>query len=136
MKKTMKLFAAMFCAAMVFAFTGCSKDYENDIIGSWKVISATITETYQGETHTETQTPEGLNILTFNSDHTYQGSTDGQVNDSGTWSIDGDKLTMNSVEDGALVFTIDIDGSDMTLTTSMSFGSEGSYKMIMKLKKV
>ena len=136
MKKTMKLFAAMFCAAMVFALTGCSKDYENDIIGSWKVISITETETYQGETQTNSETPEGLNILTFNSDHTYQASTDGQVEDSGTWSIDGDKLTMNSVEDGAQNFTIDIDGSDMTLTASMSFGSEGSYKMIMKLKKV
>lgn len=136
MKKTMKLFAAMFCATMMLAVTGCSKDYENDIIGSWKVISITETETYQGETQTYSETPEGLNILTFNSDHTYQASSDGQVGDSGTWSLDDDKLILTDSENTRQNFTIDIDGSDMTLTASMSFGSEGSYKMIVKLKKV
>ena len=134
--KTMKVFAAMFVAATMFAFTSCSKDYENDIIGSWKAISMTYTETYQGQSHTETQTPDGLNILTFNSDHTYQASTDGHVEDSGTWSIDGDKLTLNSVGNDSQNFTIDIDGSDMTLTANMNFGSEGSYKVVVKLKKV
>lgn len=136
MKKSKKLFAVMFCAAMAFAFMGCSKDFENDILGSWKVISMTYTETYQGQTHTETDTPEGLKVITFNSDHTYQGTTDGQVEDSGTWSLDDDKLTLNSVEDGTQNFTIDIDGSDMTLTASMSFGDDGSYKAVLKLKKV
>ena len=139
----MKLFAALFCAVMTLAFTGCSKDdFEKDIVGTWKAISITFTEVYDGQSHTETETPEGDSRITFNSDKTYQLTTDGEVVARGTWNIKDDKLTMTITEGDGIGMenaTIDIDGSDMTLTMSESYSEGGrtmSITIVMKLKKV
>lgn len=137
----MKVFAAMFCAAMVFAFTGCSKDLEKEIVGSWRWESTTITETIQGQSHTETDTPdEGEStIFTFNEDNTcsetvtYEGQT---FTTTGTYSLNGDQLTIQlQDQDEPSTSTVDIDGSDMTLTYTESYG-EASIKMVAKMKKI
>lgn len=145
MMKRMKLFAALFCAALTLGLSSCSKDdFEKDIVGTWKALDITYTETYNGESHTETMTPDGDNRLTFNSDKTFVATTDGVTEASGTWSISDDKLTMTgtSVEDGRTMtekYTIDIDGSNMTLSNSEDYSEAGvtaSMKMVMRLKKV
>lgn len=131
----------MFCTAMVFAFTGCSKDLEKDIIGSWRLVNTTITETIQGQSHTETETPdEGEStIMTFNEDNTCSESVtyDGQTfTSTGTYSINGDQLTIHFAgEEEPTTSTIDIDGSNMTLTYTESYG-EASIKVVAKLKKI
>ena len=131
----------MFCAAMFFAFTGCSKDFEKDIVGSWRLVSTTITETIQGQSHTETETPdEGEStIMTFNEDNTcsesvtYEGQT---FTTTGTYSINGDQLTIQlQDQDEPSTSTIDIDGNNMTLTYTESYG-EASIKVVAKLKKI
>lgn len=139
--KSMKFFAAMFVAATMFAFTGCSKDYEDEIIGTWKVTSISVTETFNGQSHTEDETPQGEYTLTFNEDKTVvataveEGHTE---TDNGTYSIDDDTLIM-TLEGETQRLAIDIDGNDMTLTLNQSF-SEGdmtmSMKAVMKLKKI
>ena len=141
MKKMMKMFAVMFVAATVFAFTGCSKDYEDEIIGTWKVKNITITETFNGQSHTEDETPEGECTITFNEDKTVVATTveDGYTEtENGTYSIDDDTLIM-TLDGETQKLAIDIDGDDMTLTLNQSF-SEGdmsmSMKMVMKLKKI
>ena len=139
--KSIKFFAAMFVAASMFALTGCSKDYEDEIIGTWKVTSITITETFNGQSHTEEETPQGEYTLTFNEDKTVVATTveEGHTEtDNGTYSIDDDTLIM-TLEGETQRLAIDIDGDDMTLTASESFSEGGmtaSMKMVMKLKKI
>jgi hypothetical protein len=139
--KSIKFFAAMFVAASMFAFTGCSKDYEDEIIGTWKVTSIIVTETFNGQSHTEDETPQGENTLTFNEDKTVVATTveEGHTEtENGTYSIDDDTLIM-TLEGETQRLAIDIDGNDMTLTLNQSF-SEGdmtmSMKAVMKLKKI
>lgn len=138
----MKFIAAMMCAAMVFALTGCSKDLDKDIVGTWKVTDVTITETYNGQSHTESETIEDDMRLIFNEDKTFQATTNGRVEVSGTWSLKDDQLTMINNSDGDLGFetaTVKIDGNSMTLTSTQteSFSGESfSMKIIMTLQKV
>jgi len=136
----MKMFAAMFCAAMVFALAGCSKeDFEKDIIGTWKVTNVTMSETYQGQTHTESAVPEGDNRITFKEDKTFQATTDGEVEASGTWSIKDDKLTFNTTYGEMMgdfeTVTVDIDGNSMTFSMSESH-DQMRVNIVVSLKKV
>ena len=129
----------MFCAAMVFAFTGCSKDLEKDIVGSWSMVSTTIFETIQGQTHTETETPEEgeSTIFTFNEDNTCSKSVTyaGQnFTTNGTYSIKDDQLTI-TMEEQTSTGKIEIDGSDMTLTFTETQG-EVTLKVVSKFKRV
>ena len=138
--KTMKFFAAMCCAVMMFAFTGCSKDLEDEIIGSWSLVSETVIETYNGQSHTETEYPEegDSTIITFNEDNTYTEVVIYDGNDfttTGTYSINGDKLTINPEDDEPSTGTLEIDGKNMTLTYSESYGNM-SIKAVGKFKKI
>ena len=140
--KSMKVLAAMFIAASMVALTGCSKDTENEIIGSWRLLSTTITETYQGQTHSETETltEDEVIIYTFNANNTFSLSTNYEGDDftrTGSYSLNGDKLTMKFDDEDEVSFTgtVKIDGSDMTLTFAESNGGE-SIEMVSRLKKV
>lgn len=138
----MKFIAAMMCAAMVFALTGCSKDLDKDIVGTWKVTDVTITETYNGQSHTESEPIEDDMRLIFNEDKSFQATTNGRVEVSGTWSLKDDQLTMINNSDGDLGFetaTVKIDGNSMTLTSTQTESYNGesfSMKIIMTLQKV
>lgn len=138
----MKFIAAMMCAAMVFALTGCAKDLDKDIVGTWKVTDVTITETYNGQSHTESETIDDDERLIFNEDKTFQATTNGRVEVSGTWSLKDDQLTMINNSDGDLDFetaTVKIDGNSMTLTSTQTESYNGesfSMKIIMTLQKV
>ena len=138
----MKFIAAMMCAAMVFALTGCSKNLDKDIVGTWKVTDVTITETYNGQSHTESETIDDDERLIFNEDKTFQATTNGRVEVSGTWSLKDDQLTMINNSDGDLDFetaTVKIDGNSMTLTSTQTESYNGesfSMKIIMTLQKV
>ena len=138
----MKFIAAMMCAAMVFALTGCSKDLDKDIVGTWKVTDVTMTETYNGQSHTESEPIEDDMRLIFNEDKTFQATTNGRVEVSGTWSLKDDQLTMINNSDGDLDFetaTVKIDGNSMTLTSTQTESYNGesfSMKIIMTLQKV
>ena len=140
MKKAMKMFAALFSAAIVFAFTGCTKDLEKDIVGSWKTVGGTVTQTIDGESHTTPVTlGEGdSTIMTFNEDHTYVNVTvyGGQSRTgTGTYSIKDDKLTLTDSKGDVTVCTIDIDGDEMTLTYVES-REEGPVTMVVVLKRI
>ena len=141
MKKSLKFFAAMCCAAMMFVFTGCSKNLEDEIIGSWKLQSTTITENIDGQSHTETETygENEIVIYTFNEDKTFSQEITFEsqtYTKSGTYSVSGDKLTFTSNgEDEPYTCTVKIDGKDMTLTYSQSYGG-ATITEVAQLKKV
>jgi hypothetical protein len=141
MKKTMKKFAAICCAVMVLAFTGCSKNLEEEIIGSWRMQSITQTEDFHGQSHSETVIfdEDEIVIFTFNEDNSFsQESINGEqtFTRSGTYSISGDKLTF-IIPDEEEPFTsvVKIDGSDMTLTYSEIHGEE-TVNVVASLKKI
>ena len=138
----MKVLAAMFVAASMFALVGCSKDEEKEIIGSWRLLSTTVTETYQGQTHSETETPteDEVVIFTFNENNTFSLSTNYEGNEftrTGSYSLNGDKLSMkyDDEDEFSSTGTVKIDGSDMTMTFTGTY-EDSSYETVSRLKKV
>ena len=136
----MKVFAAMFCAAMVFAFMGCSKeDLAKDILGTWKATSIIHSETYQEQSHTMTEAPEGDRRITFKSDRSFETTTNGDVDGTGAWNIVNGKLQMTPVgivmHLGVEPVSVDVDGNDMTLTKS-EIRNYVEIKVVIKFKKV
>ena len=103
MKKAMKFLTVAFVAALALAVTGCQKDPEDLIIGSWQVESQVYTTTTGSRTHTETETPQPGEsvVLTFNKDLSFVGTMtwteDGETvseTHHGTYSISGDQVAM------------------------------------------
>jgi len=136
----MKVFAAMFCAAMVFAFVGCSKeDPAKDIFGTWKAITIIHSETYQGQSHTMTEEPQGDRRISFNEDRSFKTTTNGSVDGTGAWYLVEDKLVLTPVgivaELASEPVTADIDGNDMTLTKS-EIRNYVEIKVAIKFKRV
>jgi len=135
-------------AALALAVTGCQKDPEDLIIGSWQVESQVYTTTAGSRTHTETETPQPGEsvVITFNKDLSFVATTtwveDGEttsVSDRGTYSISGDLLTVVSThswenEDGELqsdvetmTFTIkSLDKKEMVLSMSETETEDGT----------
>lgn len=143
MKKGLKVFAAMFCAAMMIGFTACSKDdkvnYEKDIIGSWLLEGRTITQTVNGQTITEPDPIEEGESETyiFREDKTVSSIVvmgDNTFTSEGTYSIKDDKITI-SIDDRVSTSTLDIDGNKMSLTYTESYGQE-SISIVGKYKKI
>lgn len=63
----------MVCAAMMSLLVSCSKDYENDIVGSWTCVKETTKKTKDGVTTETTRTrEEGTDIrnMVFREDGT------------------------------------------------------------------
>jgi len=98
-------------AAVALMFTACSDDDDFSVVGKWNIVKETLT-VYSGtsatgtplETHTETQ---DLGWVQFNSDGTGIDNYDYSF----TWTLKGDKLTINQ------------DGEDVTLTLTTKDGS-------------
>jgi hypothetical protein len=150
--KKMKLFAAMFCAMATLAFTSCSSDIEEDIIGTWKATKMTATTTISGftgeyaelnGTQTEDMSPEEGEsyTITFNEDGTYAAVTvdeEGTETENGKYTIKDDKLIM-----GEMKCDVDIDGDNMTLTAKEkdTYDEGGQHatmesKVVIKLKRI
>ena len=111
MKKSIKAIAAIVVAAISLSLAGCTKDNEDLIIGTWQETEVTYTEYNDGQQiRTESMLEEGDIVkMTFKDDHTYSltyVSEYDESEDNGTWSINGDKLTIVD-DDYAMVYTID-----------------------------
>ncbi len=148
--KSIKTIAAIAFAALTLSLTGCSKDPEDLIIGTWIETEATYTENDNGEITTSSMLEEGETVeMTFNKDLTYTTIYHSNVGDSeehGTYSISGDKLSFTSTidfggetETYTEVYNIDnIDNKNMTISASesMTFGEEPySYSIKIVFKK-
>lgn len=140
MKKSIKAFAAIVIAAMTLSLTGCTKDNEDLIIGTWNVTSMSETisghpDATQNVTHTEA-VPEGYTMtFTFNKDNT------GKMLESGygeseespfTYIVRDDKLDLTIREDGsslAFTFTFDIEKLDKKeMIISMTENENDEYE--------
>lgn len=135
MKKSLKTLAAVVIAALTFCLTGCQKDNEDLIIGTWNVyaMSETISNATipaMNGTHEE-EMMSGMSMsLTFNNDNTGVMVTTFSLfgmneteQDTFTYTIDGDKLTMiikyEEGETETTVNTIDkLDKKELWITGS------------------
>ena len=143
MKTILKSISLVVGTLLALSLTACQSDNEDLIIGSWNVEDITVTETARGTTHTETERPSdegGTVTITYNKDLSWVGSVtyvdEGERytdTDRGTYSINGDLLTMTSTyswENGdgeweseveTVTYTISsLDKKEMTLTLTLS----------------
>ena len=137
--------AAVVLAALTLSLTGCSKDPEDLIIGTWLESEITMTVTESGRTQTESLLEEGMVVeMTMKEDNTYvtyRKYVDGdESTDTGTWSITDDKLTMTSSDDvfefGPQVYTIEkLTKKDLILVQKEAFGDQ-SMEVKVVCKKV
>ncbi len=142
MKKTLLTIAAVVCATLTLALTGCSKDPESLIIGTWDYDEVAITYTENGHTETTSGLEEGETAdMTFREDGTFTTvyhSTDDDAEGSGTWSIKDNKLTTVD-EMGAMTFNIDKltkKALEISYTESGEFdGDVFSMSIVMKMSR-
>jgi hypothetical protein len=97
-------------------FTGCKKDDEDDakanLVGRWAMTKDVWKEYENGSIEDEGSSTDFDNddeVWDFKSDGTYKASEDGEVYESGTYSLqnDGKKLVINaSDEDEDDIYTI------------------------------
>lgn len=135
MKKSLKALAAVVIAALTFGLTGCQKDNEDLIVGTWNAyaMSETISNATipaMNGTHEE-EVMSGMSMsLTFNKDNTGVMVTTFSLfgmseteQDTFTYTIDGDKLTMViKYEDGETETTVStiekLDKKELWITES------------------
>ena len=148
MKKCLKFLAVVICAAFTLCFTQCTKGPEDLIIGSWVVEYTETTQTYDGETEIEHETPaEGEQVvITFNKDlsmtieetKVVDGTTHTDIS-RGTYLITDNTITMTVVDeddDEEAPQTLNIDllnKKEMTLSASDS-GSFGTHTYSITIK--
>lgn len=111
MKKTLNSIVAVAVAALTLSLTGCQKDFENLIIGTWNEDESTVTHTIDNDSpETYSALGEGETAeITFRADGTYTTvhRTSGvDAEKSGTWSIQKDKITLIA-DDGPMAYFID-----------------------------
>ena len=113
------------------------------IIGTWQETEAIYTEKVNGEiTDTYSLIEPGETItMTFNMDNTYTTKTvseDGTYEDTGTWSITDDKLTIFE-DDFGMTFDIEkLDKKNLTIVYNeeFSYGNKYSVSIEMKMKRI
>ncbi len=111
MKKTLNSIVAVAVVALTLSLTGCQKDFENLIIGTWNEDESTVTHTIDNDSpETYSALGEGETAeITFRADGTYTTvhHTSGvDAEKSGTWSIQKDKITLIA-DDGPMAYFID-----------------------------
>lgn len=139
----MKVLAALFVAASMFAVAGCSKDdsiSKDDLVGSWNMTKTYISQTvsgltgeyasYNGTREHETEIEEGTStVFIFGSDGSFSivnTTPESSSTRTGTWSLSGTTVTMNAPyteggEPEAQQMNVDeVSGSKLVLSTRMT----------------
>lgn len=133
-------FIMMFVAAAAMMFASCGEKENNNpsdndtpggnngaqpeemIVGNWNETESLYIFTQGGSCDTTSMFEEGESIeITFNADKTYSSvyhSIDGDSEDQGTWSVNGNTLTITD-EFGPMDYNIDqLDASVFNITHS------------------
>lgn len=139
----MKVLAALFVAASMFAVAGCSKDdsiSKNDLVGSWNMTKTYVSQTvsglsgeyasYNGTREHETEIEEGTStVFIFGSDGSFSivnTTPESSSTRTGTWSLSGTTVTMNAPyteggEPEPQQMNVDeVSGSKLVLSTRMT----------------
>lgn len=128
MKKTGLLLFAF--AAMVIAFSGCSKDDDDkfDIVGTWNIDKA---EVYMGDMLIDADVDDGT--VTFNSNGT-GSATDSDGTDTFNWSLSGNKLTISDDEETTVMTLTTMEKNLMVAEFEETF-EEITFKIVMTMSR-
>jgi hypothetical protein len=148
MKKTIKIFRALailLFALSLVAFNGCKDDdsvgpddSDDTLIGKWKLKSATLKNTPIGDISltadamlAQSGTGAVSSFLQINEDGTaattteYEDGSDDTV--EGTWSAEGDQLTVNGAGlDDTMTFRFNSGDLIITMTMAIDFAQDGN----------
>ncbi len=107
--KKLKVFAMMLCIATLGLNASCSKDFEDDIVGKWEMLS------FPEEDLIGT-------VWNFTDNNTFTVSSYGYVGVTGTYEIDDDQMTLTLNIDNEVniehVTITDLTSSEMKWKTS------------------
>ena len=140
MRKHFMTLMALVCAIFILSLTSCKKDYAEMIIGPWQETEVIYTVTFNGETSEPFSMlePDETITVTFNMDNTYTKRTVceyGSHEDTGTWSITDDKLTIFE-DDFGMTFDIEkLDKKNLTIVYNEEF-SYGNVSIVIKMKRI
>ncbi|MBC8051463.1 MAG: DUF5004 domain-containing protein [Sphingobacteriaceae bacterium] len=144
-------FLVLTLLVVAVGFTGCKKDDGDDdakanLVGKWALTKETWSSTVGSQapqTGSDTDFDNDDYVYEFKSDNTYRVTEDGDLEDSGTYSIqnDGKKLVLNdSNEDQDENFTIKTLTSSQLVFTYEEIETEGGvtfkYSGEMTFKKL
>ena len=130
MKPKFLFFPLLFCLGLLalVSVSSCSKDddsiSESSLIGTWKL---THTKGYYFEDGTKNTYDESVSYIatiSFCKDHTWSSYTKENGNDSGTWSLSGDEITVTDSDKSVDKCTIKISGGS---TMEITFSDGDSY---------
>lgn len=130
MKKLLRVFAMFVAVASMTAFTSCSKDKKDLIIGTWQFEKASVSinvddpeiQAFLDEFFSEEVVNEEMKgmKIEFKADNTCVSyDADGEA--TSTWTLDGDKLTI----DGDSMTVKSLTKSTLILESNESFEEEG-----------
>jgi uncharacterized lipoprotein YehR (DUF1307 family) len=140
-------FVMMIAGAMVLNMTACNDDDDSgpsgSIVGTWEPQESTTT--YYDEDGNkmgeETQSYEDEDeVIEIKADNTYEVREDGEVSETGTYSISGSTITMVPDDENKSTdeFEFSVDGDTLTITLEDEF-EDGSgntifveYKLTLK----
>ena len=128
MKKT-KINALLCCILAIICsinFTACKKDgVSGAITGHWQLKSVINYTDGQAE---HVNAPEIGNSMIIIGDYTYHGKIYGTpLNETGTWSRNGNTFEMKDDANNMMTFTISCDGDTLILTTTATVNGH-NYK--------
>lgn len=128
----------IFMAAAMLMFASCNKEKQTEekIVGSWIETESLYLYTHDGVCDTTSMFEEGESIeITFKADKTYSSvyhSLEGDSEDHGTWSVKGDKFTLNGELDSA-DFTIDQLDKNVFNITHREEGNDGNSHYTLEI---
>jgi uncharacterized protein (TIGR03066 family) len=113
-KSLVVMFAVM---AIMLVFSSCKKDDKDLIVGKWQMVRIV-----EGN-YDEDVSSEKL-YWTFKADGTFSFQEDTWVDDEGTWSLDGKKLTLTMDGDSEVVTVDELTKKSMVLTAHVEDDGE------------
>ena len=146
MKKILKVLVLFVAVASMATMTSCKKDNAAQIVGKWQFEKATVSVSVDDPelqqmineyiSWMEMEVNEENHDLTieFKSDKTCIASSEG-ISEAGTWSIDGDRITI----DGDSMTIKELTNKKLVLEETESFdeeGAEGSMKVSLEFKRI
>lgn len=139
MKNTFKHAVRTLGLAIVamIAFSACSKDNEDLIIGKWKLVNTVVTE--HGRSFTEEATDN--EAMEFKKDGTVVFTSDSDDTDTGKWTLTDDTnltITYTDEEDGTetMNYTITkLDKKELVINMTVE-EEEENFSVTMNLKKL
>jgi len=98
-----KLGLFLLAVVLMVGVAGCSSDDSNDnpLVGTWT-----------------TKMGDDTFVLTFKGDNTYTSTANGVASDAGTWSVDGNVLTVIHADSSKDTFTYSVNGNKLTINFS------------------